>query len=68
VENEAEWDRLERRSSRIALGIALMPIPIALVVAWVLGSPPWRERPAHEFDVPPEAASPTLDWSDHGHR
>jgi hypothetical protein len=43
---ESEWVRSERASTRIALAIALAPIPIALVISWALGSPPWRPRPA----------------------
>jgi hypothetical protein len=53
TDHEFEWDRSERRSTRIALAIALIPIPIALVISWSLGSPPWLSRP----DPGPEALS-----------
>ena len=46
-----EWERSERASFRIALAIAFVPIPIALLIAWALNDPPWRPhppRPAHE--------------------
>jgi hypothetical protein len=36
-----EWVRSEQRSFRIALVIALAPIPIALLIAWALGDLPW---------------------------
>ena len=41
---EAEWVRSERASYRIALAIALAPIPIALLISWALGDLPWRSR------------------------
>ena len=43
---EADWERSEKRSFWIALAIALAPIPVALVVSWGLGAPPWRPKPA----------------------
>jgi hypothetical protein len=43
---KSDWVRSERISTRIALAIALAPIPVALLISWALGSPPWRPRPA----------------------
>ncbi len=40
-----EWERSERASFRLALAIALLPIPAALLISWALGNPPWRSRP-----------------------
>jgi hypothetical protein len=37
-------ERSERISFRIALAIALLPIPASLLIAWALGNPPWRTR------------------------
>jgi hypothetical protein len=42
---ESDRERTERASTRIALAVALGPIPIALLISWALGSPPWRPRP-----------------------
>ena len=39
-----DWIRTERRSFRMALAIALLPIPAALLASWLLGDPPWRPR------------------------
>lgn len=47
---ESDWERSERASTRIALAIALAPIPIALLISWAVGSPPWRPRPAPRHD------------------
>jgi hypothetical protein len=55
---ESDWARSERVSTRIALGIALAPIPIALLISWALGSPPWRPRPAPGPDRHREAPEP----------
>lgn len=65
--HEAEWDRSERQSTRIALAIALMPIPIAMLIAWAVGSPPWRDRPAQNLEKPPGSTAPAEPSSDHGH-
>jgi Ca2+/H+ antiporter len=40
-----ELERSERMSFGIALAIALLPIPAALLISWALGNPPWRARP-----------------------
>jgi hypothetical protein len=61
-DQETEWDRLERRSIRIALAIALMPIPVALVISWALGSPPWRDRSHPASEEPPGEASQAPGW------
>ena len=42
---ETDWELSERRSSWIALAIALVPIPVSVLISWALGSPPWRPRP-----------------------
>ena len=69
--HELEWERSERRSYRIALAIALLPIPISLLISWALGSPPWRPRPRPDDGATrgalaaPERAGPR---SDRGHR
>jgi hypothetical protein len=42
---ESDWARSDRVSTRIALAVALGPIPIALLISWALRSPPWRPRP-----------------------
>ena len=52
-----DWERSERISFRIALAIALMPIPAAILISWALGSPPWRPKPvpgvpAHSVAAP----------------
>jgi hypothetical protein len=54
TDHEAEWDQSEKRSTRIALGIALLPIPISLVVAWSLNLSHARDRvpPASEVGAP----------------
>jgi hypothetical protein len=43
-QREDDGKRLERTSFRVALAIALLPIPISLLIAWGLGAPPWRPR------------------------
>jgi hypothetical protein len=63
VEQENDWERSERRSTWIALTIALAPIPIAVLISWALGSPPWLEHSKPGERVPPadssaEAGSP----------
>jgi hypothetical protein len=65
-----EWVHSERRSFRLALAIALMPIPLALVISWLLGDAPWSRRSSGY----PPGAIPThsgprdpADPDDHGH-
>ena len=43
-EKEKVWELAQRRADRIALGIALSPIPISLLISWAMGSPPWLAR------------------------
>jgi hypothetical protein len=58
---ESAWTRSERTSTRIALAIALAPIPIALLISWAMGSPPWRPRPAPGPDRNWDAPEPPDD-------
>ncbi|WP_435011525.1 hypothetical protein P12x_002838 [Tundrisphaera lichenicola] len=51
-ERDADWIRSERRSFWIALVIALGPIPVALLISWVFGAPPWRPYPEPETEQP----------------
>ena len=59
-----DWERSERMSFRIALAIALMPIPAATLISWSLGSPPWRPKPAPKVEraasVGPEVPGHTV--------
>ena len=58
-----EGRRAEPSSFWPALVIALAPIPLALLISWALGAPPWRARagsdagpggaPAHEAPMDP---------------
>lgn len=62
------WEHGDRNSFRIALAIALLPIPISLLIAWALGDLPWRRRPERERDrgaqvAPEQPDSPV----GHGH-
>ena len=66
-EHEVEWDRSERRSTWIALTIALMPIPVSLAISWTLGSPPWRDRSAQPTDEPSVATPHVPESTGHGH-
>jgi hypothetical protein len=68
---ETDWERSERKSVRIALAIALVPIPVSLLISWALGSPPWRARPstAHEVvDRAPADHGGTVPLGAHGPR
>ena len=68
---ESDWERAERRSFRIALAIALVPIPASLLISWALGSPPWRARPATApgkiEGIPADPGRPVPSKA-HGHR
>jgi hypothetical protein len=64
-----DWERSERISFRVALAIALMPIPAALLISWALGSPPWQPRSGHaEMNGAPPAAEPQGHPIGPGHR
>ncbi len=56
----------ERRSFRMALAIALLPIPAALLVSWLLGDPPWRPRVGHNAHQAAPSAIDPLPEADHG--
>lgn len=43
---DPDGERSERASFWIALAVALTPIPVALLISWALGDPPWRPRPS----------------------
>ena len=68
-DSDRAGDRAERGAFRVALVIALVPIPIALLVAWALGDPPWRARPSRvEGAVAPAEPGVPRDEAGHGHR
>jgi hypothetical protein len=53
---ENEWDHSERRSTWIALAIALIPIPVSLAISWAL-EPPLKVDPSEAKTKTPQVES-----------